>query len=195
MDGQGLPAAAERRAAKLRGIDGRRRGVRHDSHPLHAQAARLAGRGRRGDRRWRMSAWLMLLIPLLGAVAVMFAPPKQAKWIALLGTTVTFIVNVIAAVGFKHWTDGKFGLESSQELLPAFGVTLHVGADSVSMLLVLLTTLLMPLCVWGSFTAVTERVREYYGWMLVLTTAMVGVFVARDLIFFYVCFELTLVPM
>jgi NADH-quinone oxidoreductase subunit M len=53
----------------------------------------------------------------------------------------------------------------------------------------------MPLCVWGSFSAITERVKEYYGWLLVIEAAMIGVFVARDLIFFYICFEVTLIPM
>src|SRR5438552_11145457 len=81
------------------------------------------------------------------------------------------------------------------DLLPQFCITIKTGADSVSMLLVLLTTLLMPLCIWGSFTAITDRLKEYYGWMLLIQTAMVGVFIARDLVFFYVCFELTLVPM
>src|SRR5690349_24873866 len=101
-----------------------------------------------------MSAWLMLLIPLIASIAVMFAPAKQAKWIALVGTAAAFVISVIAAGLFEHWTDGKFGLDSNADLLPAFGISLHVGADSVSMLLILLTTLLMPLCVIGSFTAI-----------------------------------------
>jgi len=81
------------------------------------------------------------------------------------------------------------------DALPQFGISLKLGADSVSLWLILLTTFLMPLCVWGSFTAITERLKEYYGWLLVIETAMIGVFLARDIIFFYVCFELTLVPM
>ncbi len=55
--------------------------------------------------------------------------------------------------------------------------------------------MLMPLCVIGSFSAITDRIKEYYGWLLALEAAMVGVFLARDLIFFYICFEFTLVPM
>jgi NADH-quinone oxidoreductase subunit M len=86
-------------------------------------------------------------------------------------------------------------MESTWAWLPALGVNLTLGADSVAMSLILLTTLLMPLCIWGSFTAVTERVKEYYAWLVVLEAAMIGVFLARDLIFFYTCFEFTLVPM
>jgi NADH-quinone oxidoreductase subunit M len=142
-----------------------------------------------------MIAGLMLLIPLLGAALIPFLAARQAKWIALLATSITFVVSVIAASGFQHWHDGGFGLTGSVAMAPEFGVTLSTGADSVSMLLILLTTLLMPVCVLASYTAIAERLREYYGWMLVIESAMLGVFLARDLIFFYVCFELTLVPM
>lgn len=142
-----------------------------------------------------MTPALLLLVPLLAAAAIPFAQAKHAKWVALIGTTITFAVSLIAAVGFEHWRDGGFGLISTVALAPEFGVSLSTGADSVALLLILLTTVLMPLCVLASFTAVSERLREYYGWMLVIETAMIGVFLARDLIFFYVCFELTLVPM
>jgi NADH-quinone oxidoreductase subunit M len=138
---------------------------------------------------------LLLLVPLIGAVAIIFAAPARAKWIALAATLIPFAHSVVLAMVFANWSDGGFGLPYRLAWLGTFGVTFDLGADSVSMLLVLLTTLLMPLCIWGSFTAIRERVKEFYAWMLVLETAMLGVFVARDLIFFYVCFELTLVPM
>ncbi|TDJ55151.1 MAG: NADH-quinone oxidoreductase subunit M [Planctomycetota bacterium] len=145
---------------------------------------------------WFLPA-LLLGIPLAGAVVIMIAPARQAKWIALVATTVTFVLSVILAVAFEHWHDGGFGLAG---VIPglgieSIGIRFSFGVDSVSLLLVLLTTLLMPLCVWGSFSAITERVKEYYGWLLVIEAAMIGVFVARDLIFFYICFEVTLIPM
>jgi NADH-quinone oxidoreductase subunit M len=140
---------------------------------------------------------LLLIIPLAGALAVGLAPARQARWIALGATTITFALSVILAAGFEHWHDGGFGLAASVPGLgvETVGITITFGADSVSMLLTLLTTFLMPLCVWGSFSAITERVKEYYVWLLVIGAAMVGVFIARDLILFYVCFEFTLVPM
>ena len=140
---------------------------------------------------------LLLLVPLAGAVAIMFAPARQAKWIALLATTITFVHSVIVAVAFEHWHDGGFDLEAVVPSLgmESMGIAVRFGADSVSLLLVLLTTLLVPLCVWGSFSAISRRVKEYYGWLLVIEAAMVGVFLARDVIFFYVCFEFTLIPM
>ena len=143
-----------------------------------------------------MSLSLLLLIPLAGALGVILAPARNAKWIALVATLITFIVSIFICMSLRDaWHDGRFRLVGSVPLLDQFGVNLSFGADAVSLLLVLLTTLIMPLCVWGSFTAITDRLREYYGWLLIIEAAMGGVFVARDLIFFYICFELTLVPM
>ncbi len=140
---------------------------------------------------------LLVLVPLAGAILVAIAPARQAKWIALGATTVTFGHSVVLGLAFDRWGSGGFGLEAAVPWLgsEAIGVSFSFGADTVAMLLVLLTTLLMPLCVWGSFSAITQRVKEYYGWMLVIEAAMVGVFLARDLVFFYICFEFTLVPM
>jgi NADH-quinone oxidoreductase subunit M len=137
----------------------------------------------------------LLILPLLGALAIVFAPARQAKWIAAATSGLAFVVSIFAAMSFEHWRDGVFGLETDQAWLAVFGVTVNMGVDSVGLLLILLTTTLLPLCVFGSFSGITERLKEYYGWLLVLEAAMVGVFLARDLVFFYICFELTLVPM
>ncbi|MHC5113389.1 MAG: complex I subunit 4 family protein [Planctomycetota bacterium] len=142
-----------------------------------------------------MMAVLLLVLPLIGAVLVALAPTARAKWIALITTGVTFLVSVVFAMRFEHWSDGGFYMPDSMTWLDAIGVDLSLRADAVSMVLVLLTTLIMPLCVVGSFTAITHRIREYYAWLLVIQTAMTGVFLARDLVFFYICFEFTLVPM
>ena len=123
------------------------------------------------------------------------APASRARWIATGATLLTVLLGVIAAAGFEHWRDGGFGLSFAAEWLPDPGIGFHLHADSVSLLLVLLTILLMPICVIASFTAVTHRLREYYGWLLALQAAMTGVFLARDLVLFYICFEFTLVPM
>ncbi len=143
--------------------------------------------------------WLgsLLLVPLVGVAAVCVFPARRAKWIALFASTATFAHSIIVAVAFEHWHDGGFGFGAAIPTLqlPKFGIQFEMGVDSVSLLLTLLTTLLMPLCIWGSFSAIKDRVKEYYGWMLAIEAAMIGVFIARDLIFFYVCFEFTLIPM
>jgi NADH-quinone oxidoreductase subunit M len=142
-----------------------------------------------------MTPALLLIIPLLGAAAAALSPVGRVKWVAFIASSITFIISVILGIGFGQWGEGGFGLDGGTAWLSLFGISLNMHADSISMLLVLLTTLLMPLCMAGSFSAITSRIREYYAWMLILQAAMVGVFLARDLIFFYICFEFTLVPM
>ncbi len=142
-----------------------------------------------------MTSLLLLAIPLVAAVVVLLTPARVIRPLALVATLVTFALSVMAAVEFDGWGTGGWGLEFNLPLIPQFGIELDLGADAVSMLLVLLTAGLMPLAVLGSWTAVQDRLREYYAWLLVLTTAMLGVFLARDLLIFYICFEFTLVPM
>jgi len=143
-------------------------------------------------------SWLpgLILIPLASMLWLLVAPPKQARWIALAGSIAAFVWSLFVAMTFD-WSEGGFdpNLAVSIPWLPDFGISLSMGVDAVAMLLVLLTTFLMPLCVWGSFSAIGERVKEYYAWLLAIEAAMLGVFIARDLIFFYACFEFTLVPM
>src|SRR6266567_3164566 len=69
------------------------------------------------------------------------------------------------------------------------------SVDAISVWLLALATFLMPLAIAASFASIVERPKEYYAWMLALQAAMVGVFVARDGLLFYIFFELTLVPM
>ena len=138
----------------------------------------------------------LVLIPLIGAAVLVGAPAARARQIALLTTFVALAAAILAGFRFD-WADGatfQFATPGL-EWLGDLGIRLSMGADSVSMLLVLLTALLGPICVAASFTAINERLKTYYGWLLVLQAAMTGVFVSRDLIFFYICFEFKLVPM
>jgi NADH-quinone oxidoreductase subunit M len=138
---------------------------------------------------------LLILLPLAFAAFALWMPERHTRTIALVGTAVPFALGVCALLMFDWNFSGRHQLETTVEWLPKLGVSLHVGADGVSMLLVALTVLLGPICVLCSYTAVTERLKTYYAWLLVLQAAMTGVFVARDLILFYICFEFTLVPM
>jgi len=142
-----------------------------------------------------MSPWLLLIIPIIGAALIFLLKSELSKWVALGVSLFVFVMSVLMAVQYSQWGGMSDGLQSDVPWLNAMGVTLDLGADSVSMMLILLTTLLVPLCVWGSFHAITSRRREYYAWLLILETAMLGVFLANDIILFYVSFELTLVPM
>ncbi len=144
-----------------------------------------------------MLLFTLILLPLVAALAVALLPARHAKSIALVGTLASVVVGLLALLRFQ--SDGidaaGFQLAASIPWISDLGLTLSVGVDGVSLTLVLLTLLLGPICVLCSFTAITDRLRTYYAWLLVLQGAMVGVFAARDLILFYTCFEFTLVPM
>ena len=79
--------------------------------------------------------------------------------------------------------------------IPTAGINFAMGVDGISVLLVLMTTLLMPIAILSSFTSITDRVKEYYAFLLLLETGMLGVFFALDLFLFYIFWEFTLVPM
>ncbi len=137
----------------------------------------------------------LILIPILTGLAAAVAPARLAKSIAMVGSLAAFIPAAMLVHRFNFAVPATFQDAVQFPWLPRLGLTLAVGVDSVSLLLILLTVLLGPICVAASFTAITERPRTYYAWLLVLQGAMTGVFAARDLILFYVCFEFTLIPM
>jgi len=137
----------------------------------------------------------LILIPLLGALTVALAPQKFTKALATVITMAALLLSVIAAFRFDWEYAGTVAFAQSFPLVEQLGISLSVGADSVSLLLIMLTALLGPLCVVGSFTAITTRVKNYYAWLLVLQAAVTGVFAAQDLMLFYICFEFTLIPL
>ncbi|MFA7235597.1 MAG: NADH-quinone oxidoreductase subunit M [Phycisphaeraceae bacterium] len=143
---------------------------------------------------------LLVLIPLLCGFGVALLPKGKnavVKGFALLSTLVVFAASVCLCLRFD-WSGSAPGTPQFFYNAPwftDFGVNFRFGVDSISLWLVMLTTFLMPVTVLGSFSAVTNRAKEFYLWLLVLQAAMTGVFLAQDLILFYCCFELTLVPL
>ncbi len=137
----------------------------------------------------------LVFIPLLAAGLVSAFGRQWTRQIATAATLLPVAAFAVLAAQFDWTRGGDYQFTGSHEWLPEFGLSISVGVDSVSMLLLGLTALLGPICVVGSFTAVTKRVRTYYFWLLVLQAAVSGVFMARDVILFYVFFEFTLVPM
>ena len=109
-----------------------------------------------------------------------------------------FIVEFIVSLGL--WWSFDAGTPAMQATferswIPSWGVRFSLGIDGISLMMVLLTTFLMPLAVLGSWTSIRIKRHSYYALMLLLTTGMLGVFVARDLFLFYVMWEMMLVPM
>src|SRR5262245_49389123 len=141
-----------------------------------------------------MTLALLILLPIIAAVGVVFAPKQHAKLIALVGTLapIAWFANIVVTV--LAGEADKLAVRNATWFEP-LGLTFSLGTDTVSLLLVALTLLLGPICVLASFTAIGERVKTYYSWLLVLQGSMTGVFLARDLVLFYVFFEFTLLPM
>lgn len=139
---------------------------------------------------------ILLLIPAAGALICALLPIAAARTWALLVGLATLVVAIVVLTQFQFDVSGfQFLFSDPNHLALPFGASFSLGIDAISLWLVLLTALLMPLAIAASFQSITDRPREYYAWMLLLQAAMLGVFVARDILVFYIFFELTLIPM
>lgn len=141
--------------------------------------------------------WL-LLIPLAGAVVGTSLKGDKAPRIwALVVSLAAAAVSVLLMVRFDYTDSARMQFLASPDWLRLddVGFTFTLAIDSISLWLIALTALLTPLAIGASWESINHRRKEYYAWMLLLQFAMFGVFAARDLLLFYVFFELTLVPM
>jgi NADH-quinone oxidoreductase subunit M len=119
------------------------------------------------------------------------AAQRNAKWVALFATSATFLVSLFILFGFDPANTGFQFVEEREWLL---GLQYKMGVDGISVLFVMLTTFIMPLVIAASWD-VTHRVKEYMIAFLLLETLMLGVFMALDLVLFYLFFEAGLIPM
>ena len=119
------------------------------------------------------------------------AAQRNAKWVALIATTLTFVVSLFILFEFDASNTGFQFVEDREWLL---GLKYKMGVDGISVLFVMLTTFMMPLTIAASW-GVTTRVKEYMIAFLLLETLMLGVFMALDLVLFYLFFEAGLIPM
>ncbi len=143
---------------------------------------------------------ILILLPMIGAlVSVLYSltPGRREehfKWIALLTTISTFGISLLLLTGPSEFSSG-FRFEENVVWIGSIGARYHIAVDGISLWLVLLTTLLMPIAVLSSWTSVTKKQPAYYVFLLILESAMIGVFVSLDLLVFYLFFEASLVPM
>lgn len=131
--------------------------------------------------------------PVLAGIALLFVPVRLAKHAALAATLIEVAIALPLWWLFDPQAGTQFGV--SLPWMPGWGIRYTVGIDGISLVLLLLTVLLMPLAVLGSYNYITRRERSYYALLLILTTGMLGVFVALDLFLFYVMWEVMLIPM
>ncbi len=149
-----------------------------------------------------MSPWmqhlltLILFTPLVGAVILGFLPdrPKVQRWAALVLSLIPLALTLVLWANFDFLRAGEFQFRVRLPWYDAIGAAYHVGVDGLSLVMVLLTTLLVPLAVLASFS-IQDRVRAYMMLFLMLETGMLGVFLALDLLLFFVFWEVGLVPM
>jgi NADH-quinone oxidoreductase subunit M len=136
---------------------------------------------------------LMLAIPIVGAIACLFAGASGARWTALGAT----LANL--ALGILLWVSFDLGGAQWQftEYAPVFGryFAWALGIDGIALMLTMLSVFLMPICILASWTSVERRVPEYMAAFLMMETMMIGVFMAQDIFLFYIFFEAGLIPM
>ncbi len=138
---------------------------------------------------------IVMFLPLAGAVIVACLnqeAKRNARWTALWATTITFFVSLLIWFHFDP-TNSGFQFVEERKWLGLFKYKL--GVDGISMLFVILTTFLLPICILSSWVVIQDRVKEYMIAFLVLETLMIGVFCSLDLVLFYLFFEGGLIPM
>jgi NADH-quinone oxidoreductase subunit M len=145
----------------------------------------------------------LLLLPLVGALLIGLVGKTQglARTIAFWVLILEFLVSLVLWTGLpgmiSAFDPANTGWQYAFSVpwIPTWGISFSLGIDGVALVMVLLTTFIMPLAILGSWTAIKDKAPSYYALMLVLTTGMLGVFVALDLFLFYLMWEIMLVPM
>src|SRR5467141_3137891 len=144
---------------------------------------------------------IILFTPMVGALLLLFVPGENknairsiANIFALAGLLVS--IPLVPMFWAQRFEPGfKFLEGSANNWIPSIGAGYNLGIDGISFLLIMLTTLLGWISIFASWTAIEERVKEYYIWFLILQTGMLGVFMALDFFLFFVFWEAMLVPM
>src|ERR671939_1576518 len=140
---------------------------------------------------------IILFLPLAGALLLLLVPKQNEN-------AIRWIANVVALLGFVvsiplwFWYNPQqadFQLIERAPWIPSVGAEYFLGVDGLSTLLILLTTLMGMIAVLSSWTAITERLKEYYIFLLVLQTGMLGAFMSLDFLLFFLFWEVMLVPM
>ena len=143
---------------------------------------------------------LLTFLPLVGALMIMMLRGEEgivfsySRWIALWTSLFVFVLSLVLWFRFDVSVAGLQFVDR-QAWLPEFGIGYKMGVDGISVLFVLLSTLLTPICILASWTSIKQRVRQYMAAFLVLETMMVGMFSAADFVVFYMFFEAVLIPM
>ncbi len=143
---------------------------------------------------------ILILLPAFGALAVLghgmfWKQDSQLKWITLGFTVVNFLLSLLLLADRGAISASGFYFEKNIPWITAINTNYHVGVDGLSLWLVLLTTFIMPITILSTWGSDRKRATAFYVFLLLLESAMIGVFVTLDLLVFYLFFEASLVPM
>ena len=140
---------------------------------------------------------LLILLPVAAGLALLAVPAEKdgaLKGLALAATLLIFLVSLKLYTGFDP-AQAAMQFQFNKSWLPSFGISYFLGIDGISLLMIMLTTLLMPVAVLASFNYIKESRRGYYACLMFLEASMIGVFAALDLFAFYLFWEGMLIPM
>jgi NADH-quinone oxidoreductase subunit M len=141
---------------------------------------------------WVLTA--LLLVPVIGTAALLAGVGGRPRTVALVIAVAEFAISLPLWFAFSPAAAGmQFAAEFAW--IPQWGIHYRVGVDGISLMLVLLTTAILPIALLGSFNYITNRERPFYAMMLLLEAGIIGVFVAMDLFLFFMFWEIMLVPM
>src|SRR3954469_22620338 len=140
---------------------------------------------------------LILFTPLAGALVLLLVNKENVNAIRWISNVVAFIGFAISVPLWFWYNPGSSDFQFVERFpwIPSVGAEYFLGVDGLSVLLILLTTMMGSIAILSSWTAITERVKEYYIFLLVLQTGMLGAFMALDFLLFFLFWEVMLVPM
>jgi NADH-quinone oxidoreductase subunit M len=139
-----------------------------------------------------MLTLLLIFVPLLASILIFMARSHASKVIALIAAVAELALSFVVIAGFERSDAVQFGFE--KVWIASLGINFNVGLDGISMLLVLLTTVLVPFIILSSFRNSYDKPWTFYGLVLMMQSALVGVFAARDGFLFYLFWEMALIP-
>ncbi|WP_321914659.1 MULTISPECIES: NADH-quinone oxidoreductase subunit M [unclassified Paraburkholderia] len=141
-----------------------------------------------------IAIWMPIVFGIIVLVVGSRRNPSADRWLALIGSVLSFLVTIPLVTGFDT-TTASLQFEEKTVWIERFNIAYHLGVDGIAMWFVVLTALITVIVVIAGWQVITKNVAQYYASFLILSGIMIGVFCAADGLLFYVFFEATLIPM
>lgn len=135
---------------------------------------------------------IMLLLPIIAVLFFPFIKSRSVKYLSFSVSVFNFIISIIMLI---NYTPEMINYEEKYLWISSFNINYHVGVDMLSLLMVILTNFTMMIAIISSFSYIKTDIKKYYGWLLILFSSIIGVFVSLDAFLFYLFWEAMLVPM